>query len=234
MTRNTRIVVADALVMFRSGARAVLESEADFEVRETANFNQLASVLQMDHPEIALVDTDLPPLGGLEAISRLAGTHRTAMVAWGLRPAPQAVIEAIRAGAIGYLRKDISSSGLVRALRGIFLGEVPVARDLVGALVDALQGLGERERAREAAYALSAREREVLAHVARGARNKQIAAALYISEFTVKRHLQNIFQKLDLPSRRAAAAFYRSAFGFDEFDAAVEEDHRDLIPSLAR
>jgi DNA-binding NarL/FixJ family response regulator len=234
VTHRTRIVVADALVMFRSGARAVLEGETDFDVSEAANFNQLASVLEVDRPEIALIDIDLPPLGGLETISRLAEVHPAAMVAWSLRPRPEAVVRAIRLGAIGYLRKDISSTGLVRMLRGIFLGQAPVARELVSVLVEALQGLGERERAREAASALSVREREVLRLVAGGARNKQIAAALFISEFTVKRHLQNIFQKLDLPSRRAAAAFYESAFGTNELDGISVEERKELVASLAR
>ena len=68
-------------------------------------------------------------------------------------------------------------------------------------------------RARERAAVLSTREREVLALVAQGARNKQIAATLVISEFTVKRHVQNILQKLEVPSRRAAASFHWTAFG---------------------
>jgi DNA-binding NarL/FixJ family response regulator len=73
--------------------------------------------------------------------------------------------------------------------------------------------MDERTRARERAGVLSPREREVLGLVAQGARNKQIASTLVISEFTVKRHVQNILQKLELPSRRAATAFYGTAFG---------------------
>jgi DNA-binding NarL/FixJ family response regulator len=82
-------------------------------------------------------------------------------------------------------------------------------------MIDAVHGLEERDRVRERAVVLSAREREVLALVARGARNRQIAEALSISEFTVKRHMQNILHKLNLPSRMADGLFYRSAFESD-------------------
>jgi two-component system nitrate/nitrite response regulator NarL len=77
-------------------------------------------------------------------------------------------------------------------------------------MIDALHTDESTARAREVAASLSVREHEVLSHVARGARNKQIATALTISEFTVKRHVQNILHKLELPSRRAAGAFYGS------------------------
>jgi DNA-binding NarL/FixJ family response regulator len=106
-------------------------------------------------------------------------------------------------------------------LRGVSRGEAPLARDLATLMIGAMHGLEERDRAREKAAALSAREREVLAYVAQGARNRQIAQALFISEFTVKRHMQNILQKLGLPSRRAAAAFYLSAFDAGELPIGV-------------
>jgi DNA-binding NarL/FixJ family response regulator len=87
-------------------------------------------------------------------------------------------------------------------------------------MIEALHGYDEEARARDKAAILSAREREVLDLVSQGARNKQVAAALTISEFTVKRHMQNILEKLELPSRRAAAAFYTTAFTPDQTEAA--------------
>jgi DNA-binding NarL/FixJ family response regulator len=77
-------------------------------------------------------------------------------------------------------------------------------------MIDALHAAEAEARSRDLASLLSLREREVLDHVARGSRNRDIASSLAISEFTVKRHVQNILQKLELPSRRAAAAFYAS------------------------
>ena len=91
-------------------------------------------------------------------------------------------------------------------------GEAPLSRDMAALMIDAIHTLEARSKARERAAVLSEREKEVLAFVARGARNREIAEELAISEFTVKRHMQNILQKLDVPSRRAAAAFYVSAY----------------------
>jgi DNA-binding NarL/FixJ family response regulator len=90
-------------------------------------------------------------------------------------------------------------------------------------MIDALHALEERAIARERASVLSTREREVLSLIALGARNREVAGSLFISEFTVKRHMQNILQKLELPSRRAAAAFYWSAYGPDSAPTAVAE-----------
>jgi two-component system, NarL family, nitrate/nitrite response regulator NarL len=99
----------------------------------------------------------------------------------------------------------------VRSLRGAVNGEAPLSRDLATLMIDAIHGLEDRDRTRERLSVLSMREREILEHVATGERNRQIASALTISEFTVKRHIQNIHKKLGVGSRRAAADFYRAA-----------------------
>jgi two-component system nitrate/nitrite response regulator NarL len=215
MTR-TRIVIADPLTIFRSGVRSLLLRESEFEVLEAGGLEELLRVAATHAPDIALVDLDLPPLGGVEAVGRLAERCEAHTIVWSFTPDRETVLAAVRAGASGYLHKEISASGLIRSLRGTVRGEAPLSRDLATLMIDALHGLDERERARDRAAALSERECEVLELVAGGARNKQIAEALFISEFTVKRHMQNILRKLDLPSRRAAAAFYRTAFERDE------------------
>jgi len=134
------------------------------------------------------------------------------MIVWSFEATREIVLAAVTAGAKGFLPKEISPAGLIRSLRGVVRGEAPLSRGLAMLMIDAVHGLEERDRVRERAVVLSAREREVLELVARGARNREIAQALSISEFTVKRHMQNILHKLDLPSRTAAGLFYRSAF----------------------
>jgi two-component system, NarL family, nitrate/nitrite response regulator NarL len=205
---NTRVCIADAVTVFRAGVREVLLREKDFDVVEAVDLAELDSALAAGM-DIVLIDRELPPSGVAAAISSAKGRCRE-IVVWSLRPDPEEVFAAIRAGATGYLRKEISAAGLVRSLRGASRGESPLSRDLAALMIDGLHAAESDTRAREFVAVLSTREREVLLHVARGSRNKQIAAALTISEFTVKRHVQNILHKLELPSRRAAAAFYSS------------------------
>jgi DNA-binding NarL/FixJ family response regulator len=210
--RRTSIVVADPGPIFRAGVRHLLGRESDFEVFEASTLSELSETIDERAPDIALVDLDLPPSGGVGAVGGLARVHETRMIVWGFDGTPDVVLAAITAGAKGFLPKEISPAGLIRSLRGVVRGEAPLSRSLATLMIDAVHGLEERDRARELAVTLSTREREVLALVARGARNRQIAEALSISEFTVKRHMQNILHKLDLPSRSAAGLFYRSAF----------------------
>ena len=208
--RRTRILVADPLRIFRAGVRNLLARESDLEVIEAASLDEVIAATRGDCPDIALIDLDLPPSGGIAAANMLAERCTTYTILWSFEPTRDTVLAAVRAGAHGFLHKEISPVGLLRALRGVVQGEAPLSRDLATLMIEALHGLDERDRARERAAVLSLREREVLDFVAQGARNKQIAQALTISEFTVKRHMQNILEKLELPSRHAAAAFHET------------------------
>lgn len=216
---TTRVCIADGLTVFRGAVRQVLVREQDFEVVEAFDLLSLEEALR-DGVDIVLIDEALPPAGSAAAIT-VARSRCREVVVWALDPKPRNVLAAVRAGATGYLRKEISPSGLVRSLRGAARGESPLSRDLAALMIGALHEAEASARARDLAALLSEREREVLDHVARGSRNKQIADSLAISEFTVKRHVQNILQKLDLPSRRAAAAFYMSMGSGVRTEAAV-------------
>ena len=213
MTR-TCILVADGLAIFRSGVRKLLAHESEFEVREAATLDDVVRVTEQRCADIALIDLDLPPRGGLEAVRRVRASCDTDVIVWTFDPAPETVLAAVNAGASGFLDKRISPPGLVRALRGVVHGEAPLARDLAARMIDAIHAQHARREAEERAHVLSMREREILEYVANGARNRQIADALTISEFTVKRHVQNILHKLQLPSRRAAASFYRATYAW--------------------
>lgn len=206
-----RILLADDVASLRLGVRDVLRRERDFRVSEARNLEEVRAEVERRRPDLVLVDLDLPPDGGIAAVTELQRSETTSIL-WSFEPDRATVLEAIRAGARGYLDKEISPQGLVRALRGVARGEAALSRELVTLLIDALHGVEERDRVRDQAAVLSSREREVLALVSRGARNREIGEELHISEFTVKRHVQNILNKLDVPSRRVAAAVYRSAF----------------------
>ena len=205
---TTRICVADGVAAARAAVCEVLSREEGFEVIEASDRYELELALDTS-PDIVLIDAALPPIGAREAVAQAKGRCGSIIV-WSVEPEQDEVLAAVRAGATGYLRKEISPAGLVRSLRGAAKGESPLARDLAALLIGAIHTDETAARSRELARALSLREREVLDHVAQGSLNKQIAAALTISEFTVKRHVQNILHKLELPSRRAAAVLYSS------------------------
>jgi DNA-binding NarL/FixJ family response regulator len=214
---KTRILVADGLPIFGSGVRNLLAHENDFDVVEARTLDDAVRKVALHSTDIALVDFDLPPVGGVAAVKRLSAVDpELRTIVWSLEPSREHVLAAIRAGASGFLHKEVSPAGLLRALRGVVHGEAPLSRDLTQMMIDAVHGLDERQRARERAARLSQREREVLTMVARGARNREIAESLTISEFTVKRHVQNILHKLGFASRTAAGAFYRSTFEHDD------------------
>lgn len=210
--RRTRVLIADSLPLFRAGVRNLLRREGDLEVLEARDAGEAEGWVLSGTIDIALVDLDLPPDGCLDLVGRIRTISSTHVIVWTLEPTREAVLEAITRGAHGFLHKEISPTGLIRALRGAVNGEAPLSRDMAGLMIEAIHALEARSKAREQAAVLSEREKEVLALIARGARNREIAEELTISEFTVKRHVQNILAKLGVSSRRAAAAFYLSAY----------------------
>jgi DNA-binding NarL/FixJ family response regulator len=208
--KRTRVLVADPVRIFRVGVCNLLRREHDFAVVEAAQLADL-DALTDEYPDIALIDLQFPPFGAVTALNWLRSRCDSQNIVWSFEPSREVVFSAMIAGADGYLSKEITRSGLVRSLRGVMSGEAALSRELTRFVVDALRGLEQRDRTRERIYVLSGRERQVLYYVAQGLRNRQIAATLAISEYTVKRHIQNILGKLDLASRGAAAEFYREA-----------------------
>jgi DNA-binding NarL/FixJ family response regulator len=203
------LVVADSSAVFRLGVRNVLERDAGFEVVEAHDRDDLVETVGRWAPELALVELELPPAGGVATLAALReASASTIAVVWGHDPAPATAVSALRAGAAGCLDKGITPNGLVRALKGVEAGEIALSRRLWSHVLSAMRVSTDANEAQWAA-ALSGREREVFALVARGARNRQIAETLGISEFTVKQHVHNILRKLGAPSRFAASAFYR-------------------------
>jgi DNA-binding NarL/FixJ family response regulator len=208
---RTRVLVADPFAIFSAGVANLLRRERDFAVFEASDLRALQNGACAQRPDIALIDLDLPPAGGVAAVEWLHEFCTTQTIVWSFDPSRENVLAAVRAGASGYLRKDISPEGLVRSLRGVIGGEAPLSRDLTKLMIDAIHTFSDREETLERLSGLSSRECEVLDCVAQGKRNRQIASELTISEFTVKRHVQNILEKLELRSRREAADLYYAA-----------------------
>lgn len=204
--KTKRVLLAESAKIVRATVRAVIERH-DFEVLEAHDLRSAVEATRSQRPDIALVDRDLPPAGGIAAASELARTRETAVIVWGTAAGTDEVVAAVRAGAIGFLEKDVAPSALVRTLRMTLRGEGPITREGARAVAGALYDLEERGRAQLRLAELSRREREVLGLVASGLPNRQIAVRLMLSEATVKRHVHNILAKLDVDTRRGAAAY---------------------------
>src|SRR5205807_6899678 len=136
--------------------------ESGFQIDEAGSLEEVLDAVDNGCPDIALIDLDLPPLGGVAAVEWLARRCAAYTIVWSFEPTPDTVLAAVRSGAHGFLHKEISPVGLLRALRGVVQGEAPLSRDLATLMIEALHGLDERDRARERAAVLSLREREAL------------------------------------------------------------------------
>ena len=217
-----RVGVGEPVSILRAGVRNLLAESSDFEVMDAGDLPGLVRRLRRSTVDIALVASELPPRGGVWATERLVSEFSCRVVVWSSRPTPCEAIAAIRAGACGVLDKEIHPSGLVRALRASARGQSPMPREVTAEIIDELRRVSVRASAAVGGGGLSAREVEVLALVASGRRNRDIASALSISELTAKRHVQNILGKLRVRSRVAAADVYRSAYSWTV--DAVEND----------
>jgi DNA-binding NarL/FixJ family response regulator len=195
-----RILIVDDHPVVRTGLRAVVESQDDFEVvGEAATGEDGLRRAALDEPDLVLMDLQMPGIGGVEATRRILA----------LEPAPFVVIlttydtdadilAALDAGAIGYLLKDAPPDVLFSSIRSAAAGDTALAPAVASRLV-------ERVRRPERGT-LSGRELDVLELLAEGVSNREIAMRLHISEATVKTHLVHIFTKLDVDTRTAAVA----------------------------
>jgi len=208
MKRQVTVVVADPAAIFRSALRSALRHDDTFRVLEAKDYDELLEIAASRRIDIVLLDIDLPPHGGLAAASSLSEQFGVHPVLWSLDPEQLDVLAGIRAGAAGYLPKEIPSAALVRALHKFLAGEAPLTRRLALTMVEGIHTLEARKRLEERLTVVSPREREVLKLLVAGLTNKQIAAKLVVSPATAKRHVQNLLNKLQLPSREEAASFY--------------------------
>lgn len=219
--KSQRILVADTVRTFRAGVCSVLARDG-FEVAEASTADELLALVVQWTPDVVLLDDDLPPRSGVEVVQALRRHPRVRTVVWSFGRERERVLAAVRAGAHGYLDKEeVSAAGLIRALRAAIGGEAVLSRDLATVLIEAVRDVDNASVALDRLGSISARERQVLELIARGASNKQIADTLTISQFTVKRHVQNILHKLKVPSRREAALVYVAAVGKKEAATTV-------------
>jgi DNA-binding NarL/FixJ family response regulator len=205
-----RLLLVDDHALVREGLAGLFKYEDDFTVAGEASdaesaFAQVATL----YPDIVLMDIDMPGEDGISATRRIKAAYpEVTVVMLTVHDATDKLLEAIKAGAQGYLVKNIRSSELLDQLRGLRRGEAAITRRMAARILEEFQrGQASATSREEAASELTARELEVLQLVSDRLSNKEIAARLVISEHTVKNHLKNILSKLHLRSRREAADY---------------------------
>jgi DNA-binding NarL/FixJ family response regulator len=206
---STTVVVADDQPVICAGFAALLDAQPDLQVVGTAaDGRELVGLVEACKPDVALVDVRMPELDGIEATRLITRDHDTRVLILTTFDLDAYVYDAIRAGASGFLLKDVTAERLVDGVRMIADGSMllgpAVSRRLVADFAR-----GENQPPAQAPYldALSAREREVLDELARGRSNAEIAADLHISGETVKSHVAEVLRKLGLRDRIQAVVF---------------------------
>jgi NarL family two-component system response regulator LiaR len=200
-----RVLIADDHAVVRQGLRTFLELQEDIEVVADVADGEAALRAAVEHePDVVLMDLVMPGMGGVEAIGALREVRPEARVlVLTSFLDDEKLFPAVRAGAAGYLLKDVEPAELVRAIRTVDAGEALLHPAVAARL---MEEFAETERP-VAEEALTAREREVLELIARGLPNKLIARDLQIAEKTVKTHVSSILSKLGLTDRTQAALY---------------------------
>jgi DNA-binding NarL/FixJ family response regulator len=202
-----RVLIADDHAVVRQGLRTFLDLQADIDVvGEAADGEEAVAVAAEHAPDVILLDLVMPRLDGIGALRRLRETAPAARVivltSFG---EDERLFTALRAGASGYLLKDVEPAELVRSIRAVHTGGAPLSPAVAARVVEELASGGGAGRA--AADDLTPRELEVLCLIARGQSNKRIALELGVAEKTVKTHVSHVLAKLGLSDRTQAALY---------------------------
>jgi DNA-binding NarL/FixJ family response regulator len=219
---STRVLVVDDQTVVRDGLVLLLGLLPDLEVVAAAGDGVEAVRLVGEHrPDVVLMDLRMPRMDGVEATRLIKESHpETQIVVLTTFSDDDSVVSALEAGARGFLTKDAGAEEIARAITAVLDGDAPLDPSVQRRMVEMLAGGQRRAKGRskqELPDGLTAREVEVLALIARGRSNSEIAHELFISEATVKTHINNLFAKAGLRDRAQAVTYaYRKGLASPE------------------
>ncbi|NPV55715.1 MAG: response regulator transcription factor [Anaerolineae bacterium] len=204
-----RILLVDDQVLFREALRTLISEQTDFVVvGEAGNGEEAVNMISLLKPSIILMDLRMPIMGGVEATRKIRQDYPDCKVIMLTTfDDDELVFDGLKAGAIGYLLKDVSSEKLFEAIHTANEGQYVLHPSITGKVVEEFSRLRQDKPTKNQAIIfeqLSPREIEILELVAKGSSNKEIADYLYIAEGTVKNHMRNILSKLDARDRMQA------------------------------
>jgi DNA-binding NarL/FixJ family response regulator len=209
------VLIADDQALVRAGFRAILEGQADISVvGEAVDGRDAADLARRRRPDVVLMDIQMPDVDGLEATRRIlseAGDESIAVLMLTTFDLNEYVYDALRAGASGFLLKDVPPEQLIAAVRIVAAGDALIAPAITKRLIEQFARAAPPSTASPQIASLTPREREVLTLIARGLSNREIAAELVLSEATVKTHVKRVLAKLEVRDRvQAVVAAYEA------------------------
>ncbi len=206
MKKAMRLLIADDHTIVRKGLKVLLATEQDMQVvGEAENGVEAVQKAETLNPDVVLMDLVMPEMDGIEATRRITGAHPGIKVlVLTSFAADDKVFPAVKAGALGYLLKDSSPDQLLEAIRQVFRGEPSLEPSIARKV---LQELSHPAKGAPTTDPLTERELDVLRLIAQGMSNKEIAAKIFVAEWTVRSHVSNILGKLHLASRTQAALY---------------------------
>ena len=206
--KKIRIVIADDHAIFRDGLKKLLSLERDLEViGEAEDGQQTVELVKKLQPDILLLDLKMPVMNGLAALEQIHDRVKTTrVIVLTASEHEQEVVEAVRLGTAGVVRKQSATEMLIKSIRTVASGEVWLDSRLTAAVLREFSEPPPAPREQPKSL-LSGREREIVGLVCQGFRNKEIGEKMFISEQTVKNHLHNIFDKLGVSDHLELALY---------------------------
>ena len=207
-SNGLRVLLVDDHDLFRTGLRNLLEEQGVQIVGEAANGHDAIRCVREVAPDVVVMDLNMPGMSGVEATREIVSfAPLTRVVVLTISDTDEDVMDAIVAGACGYLIKDSSIQELIRGIRSAAIGEALISPSIATKVLQRMRAVTLDQGAQTIRAELSERELEVLRLIANGKDNSQIAEALHISPKTVKNHISNILMKLQIENRIQAAVY---------------------------